>query len=111
MTDHFEIIVVDDMSTDESVAAVEPFLADPRVHLLKRSTNGGEWAARATGVGAATGEWVVFIDSDDEFLPGGLTRLEYLVNEHGSDVVRLGFEFVYEDGTKAPFPELYSQCL
>ena len=58
-----ELIVVDDGSTDDSVAVVERF-ARPGLRVL-RQPNGGIGSARNAGLRAVTGELVAFIDSDD----------------------------------------------
>ena len=64
----FELIVVDDCSTDDTVAAIEA-VADPRVRLVRHETNAGGAAARNTGIQAARAPWIAFQDSDDEWLP------------------------------------------
>ena len=58
-----ELIVVDDGSTDASVAVVESF-ARPCIHVI-RQENAGIGAARNRGIAAATGDLIAFIDSDD----------------------------------------------
>jgi glycosyltransferase involved in cell wall biosynthesis len=58
-----ELIVVDDGSTDDSLAVVESF-ARPCLYVI-RQENAGIGAARNRGLGAATGELIAFIDSDD----------------------------------------------
>ena len=68
-----EIIVVDDGSTDDTCRIVESYR--PRgVHLVRHAERGGAAAARNTGIAAARGEYVAFLDADDEWLPGKLTR-------------------------------------
>jgi hypothetical protein len=64
----FEVVVVDDASTDGTAQAVERF-SDSRVRLIRRERNGGISAARATATQAARGEWFVMLDSDWELLP------------------------------------------
>lgn len=59
-----EIIVVDDASTDELQASIE-FFADPRIRLVQHAQNRGAAASRNTGLEAARGDWVAFLDSDD----------------------------------------------
>jgi glycosyltransferase involved in cell wall biosynthesis len=54
--------VVDDASTDRSATIVER-LGDPRVRLIRHTKNRGECPARNTGVQAAAGSWIVFLDS------------------------------------------------
>lgn len=62
---NLEILVVEDCSTDSSLQALQPHLADQRLRLIRHGKNGGLSAARNTGIEAATGEYVMFVDSDD----------------------------------------------
>ena len=68
----FELIVVDDGSTDGSGDVVRAW-TDSRVRLITQS-NGGECAARNRGVAEARTPWVAFLDSDDEWLPAFLEK-------------------------------------
>jgi glycosyltransferase involved in cell wall biosynthesis len=70
----FELLVVDDGSTDGTVARVQAQTGDPRLRLLRHTTNRGAAAARNTAIMAARGEFIAFLDSDDEWLPDKLER-------------------------------------
>jgi glycosyltransferase involved in cell wall biosynthesis len=67
----FEIIVVDDASTENIGAAIADF-TDSRIRLITKPVNEGAAAARNTGIAEARGRWVAFLDSDDEWLPNKL---------------------------------------
>ena len=69
-----EIVIVDDASKDQTVAVVKS-LCDPRIVLVCHEMNRNVCPARNTGVAHSRGEWVLFLDSDDEFLPGALEKL------------------------------------
>jgi hypothetical protein len=71
--DHIEIIVVDDASTDGTADVVDR-MADPRIRRIRHESNLAASAARNTGVDAANGAYVAFLDSDDEWLPIHLER-------------------------------------
>lgn len=84
-----EVVVVDDASTDETVAVVERIAAvDPRVVLLRSETNRGPSVARNRALEAARGTWLTFLDADDRLLPGGLAALVHAATGPGSDGVR-----------------------
>jgi glycosyltransferase involved in cell wall biosynthesis len=64
----FELIVVDDLSSDDTMARVKSF-ADPRILYVLRNSNGGAAASRNTGIGRSRGQYIAFLDDDDELLP------------------------------------------
>jgi glycosyltransferase involved in cell wall biosynthesis len=69
----FEIIVVDDCSTDETVEIVRGY-PDPMVRCIVLENNSGAQAARNRGIQEACGEWIAFQDSDDEWLAEKLEK-------------------------------------
>ncbi len=72
--DAYEVIVVDDGSTDESLQVLDRFRGDARVQIVTQA-NGGQAAAFAAGVERATGDYVCLLDSDDVFEPEKLARV------------------------------------
>lgn len=71
---NFEVIMVNDCSTDDSISIARKFLEDERFLLINRKKNGGLSKARNTGIKYAKGEWIYFFDSDD-ILPCNLFEL------------------------------------
>jgi glycosyltransferase involved in cell wall biosynthesis len=70
----WELIVVDDGSKDDIAAAMGAFCGDSRIRLVRHPVNRGASAARNTGMAAASGRFIAFLDSDDEWLPEKLQR-------------------------------------
>lgn len=70
----FEIVVVDDGSTDDSRAVISEFAPERNLHVIVQD-NAGQMAALAAGVAHASGDYVCLLDSDDLFLPNKLERL------------------------------------
>jgi glycosyltransferase involved in cell wall biosynthesis len=81
----FEVIVVDDGSTDESASVVESY-DDARFRIV-RQENAGPGAARNRGATEASGEMLAFLDADDEWLPRYLEASVRLLDETGAVAV------------------------
>lgn len=76
----FECIVVDDGSTDNTFQALQQEFGD-RIRLFKKE-NGGVSSARNLGIQESRGEWIAFLDSDDEWFPAKLERQMAHVKAH-----------------------------
>lgn len=95
-----EVIVVDDGSTDNGPAQLAS-LADPRVRLI-RQPNGGVSAARNTGIQAASGEYLAFLDADDAWLPGYVAELLALIRQFPQACLyATSYARVWSDGKRA----------
>ena len=93
-----EIIVVNDGSTDNTDAVIQKYLSDGRIKYIKQS-NGGEAAARNTGMEAASGEFIGFVDSDDYIDLQMYSKLYDALYETGSDMAVANYNQIYDDGT------------
>jgi hypothetical protein len=80
----FEVIVIDDGSTDDGAAIVADY-PDKRCHLI-RQANAGPGAARNTGIAHSQGEFIAFLDADDEWLPTYLDESLRLLEQFGPKV-------------------------
>ena len=69
--DNFEVIVVDDGSSDATAGIVATYDSN-RIRLLRLTRNQGESAAMNEGIAAAAGDFIAFLDADDEWLPANL---------------------------------------
>lgn len=87
---NFEVIVVNDCSTDNSAAIVESYIPkfDGRLKLLHMKKNsGGAPAPRNKGLKFSSGEYVYFMDADDALVPTALEELYSVANDFEADVV------------------------
>ena len=69
--ERYEVIIVDDCSPDNTQEAIRRF-ANPRIRAVRHETNRGAAAARNTGIAQARGEYIAFLDDDDECTPNRL---------------------------------------
>lgn len=96
----FEIIVVDDGSPEP----IRLGLPDDRLRVLRHETNRGPAAARNTGIRAARGEVVAFLDSDDLWLPRKLEKQATLMEGAACVACVTGFEYDTEEGYSVEIP-------
>ncbi len=87
---NFELIIVDDCSTDNTDEAVKPFLSDNRIKYLKNEKNSGAAVSRNYALREAKGKWIAFLDSDDLWEKD---KLEKQI----SFMVKNGYKFSYTD--------------
>ena len=80
---NWELLIVDDCSTDDTDGAVAPFLADGRIRYLKNAVNSGAAVSRNYALREAKGRWIAFLDSDDLWFPEKLERQLACMEETG----------------------------
>jgi glycosyltransferase involved in cell wall biosynthesis len=81
-----EVVVVDDCSDDETPAVVSALLQDPRVRYLRQQVRRGAPAARNEAIRRSSGEFVAFLDDDDEWRPEKLAAQVEVFRRGGPDV-------------------------
>lgn len=99
----FEVLLVDDGSKDKSGSICDEYaIKDSRVRVFHKE-NGGVSSARNLALEKAEGEWICFVDSDDELLPDGLSELAAGISD-SVDFIMLGFvkSIHYEKGDPLP---------
>jgi glycosyltransferase involved in cell wall biosynthesis len=102
---NWELIVIDDASEDGTPERIAEEFGD-RVRLLAQERNRGVSAARNRGIEAATGEWVAFLDSDDEWRPQKLERQLAELKRTGLEVCHTD-EIWIRNGVQVNPPDRY----
>ena len=92
---NIEVLVVDDGSTDDLSRVVESY---GQVTLIRKE-NGGVASARNTGLDAATGDYIMFVDSDDYLDDGCIQALMQEAKKQPADIIRFRFMWEYPNGT------------
>lgn len=93
----FEIVIIDDGSTDNSSTKVKE-ITDPRMSYYYQS-NKGVSTARNNGVLKAKGEWIVFLDADDIIYSDCLEHLKFLIDSYGTLIAVANF-YISTNGNK-----------
>lgn len=92
----FELIIIDDHSTDNTIEAVKKF-DDPRIILLELTDTTGPGAGRDFGIRRAQGDYIVMADSDDISKPNRLEKTKEFIDQNSCDLVYADIEVHNED--------------
>lgn len=89
-----EIIIIDDCSTDDSLAIIEKYkIEDGRIRVLVNGANSLSMLSRKNGVNIAQGRYIIFLDSDDYLSPNAC-KIAYSEISKGFDIVKFGISIV-----------------
>jgi CDP-glycerol glycerophosphotransferase len=100
-----EVIAVDDASPDGCGAILDARARrDPRLRVLHLSRNGGPGHARNEGLARAGGDYVWFVDADDQMADGALAAIMARLEQDRPDVLLIDYEELYAGGRTAPSP-------
>lgn len=95
---YWELIIVDDCSTDESICIIEGFLKlDNRITLIKNDINSGVAFSRNRGIKSAKGKFISFLDSDDLWLPNKLEKQLDFIFKNGAKIVYSAYDVIDEN--------------
>ena len=95
-----EIIVIDDGSTDDTQNVLKDYIKNKNI-IYCWQVNGGPGSARNKGIDMANGDFICFLDSDDQLLPGSLSKRVYLFKKFFFlNIVISDLNRIYKDGSK-----------
>lgn len=95
----FELIIVNDCSTDRTVDVINEFIKkDARIRLINNSKNMGVSYTRKHGLNEAEGSWIAILDSDDLWLPEKLAKQVEFQKKTNADLLYTGSGFMNVDG-------------
>ncbi len=96
----WECVVVNDASPDDTSAVAHRFAdADARFRVLDLANNVGLHLARRAGVAECAGDYVIFLDADDDFSSDGLQQLACALNERPADIAHFGISVIADGAT------------
>lgn len=99
--ENWEMIIVDDCSSDRTCEIVEEFAkADPRIQLLRQEENAGAGRARTRAMQASEGRFIAYLDADDIWLPEKLEKQVAFMLEHKCSFSCTSYEVINDEGQR-----------
>ena len=93
-TNNWELIIVDDCSTDDTMLTIQSLLDDSRLTYYKTDVNCGVAKARNVGIKKAEGKYITFLDSDDEYKTNHLSSRYEILKDESIDLLHGGVEII-----------------
>ena len=106
----FELLIVDDGSTDATRRVAQEFTADPRIRLIALDHNSGKPHAMNTAINQAHGRWIAVLDADDWYAPGRLATL-LTVGERENTQLVADNQHIYDEGADKVIGTAFSASL
>ena len=97
---NWELIIVDDCSTDNTDEVVKNYLTDKRIKYLKNEQNSGAAVSRDRALREAKGQWIAFLDSDDLWMPEKLEKQICFMKEKGYFFSYTDYEEINAEGNR-----------
>lgn len=106
---NYELILVDDGSTDESAKICDEY-ADRYSQIISviHKSNEGPLLARLEGIQSSQGEYLLFLDADDTYVPGMLHKLEDIIRRQSADIIIFNYYRYYKNGKSELNKPLYT---
>ncbi|WP_332379773.1 glycosyltransferase [Lactococcus lactis] len=102
---NIEVIIVNDGSTDQSLAVISDLICSHHNVKVINQKNQGVSVARNTGIDVATGKYITFVDPDDKIMPDFVSSLYQIADKTGADIVRGSFRDFNGNIPKAWVPD------
>ena len=106
---NWELIIVDDCSTDNTDEVVGAFLGDQRIRYLKNKKNSGAAVSRNRALREAKGRWIAFLDSDDLWVPEKLEKQIGFMKKNGYSFSYTNYEEIDMAGQKTGV-KMFNYC-
>lgn len=97
---NWELIIVDDCSSDKTDEIVKRFLSDQRIRYFKNEKNSGAAMSRNRALREANGKWIAFLDSDDLWMPDKLSKQIYFMERNDYHFSYTDYSEIDTDGQK-----------